>query len=109
MARMSCETAQTVLTMPLFRLFPGRPRRIFSSCATFFGGIFFRLEYCRLLNSGIPPERKVHVAGTQALAAASGRKRRVDEMKREDPENRAVVALKFARLAGQPSEQRQAG
>lgn len=31
-------------TMPLLRLFPGRPRRIFSSTTCFLGGIFFRLE-----------------------------------------------------------------
>ena len=31
-------------TTPLLRLFPGRPRRIFSSTTGFLGGIFFRLE-----------------------------------------------------------------
>jgi hypothetical protein len=29
--------------MPLLRLFPGRPRRIFSCLTSFFGGIFFFL------------------------------------------------------------------
>ena len=34
--------------MPLFRLFPGRPRRIFFSSACFFGGILFRLAKVRV-------------------------------------------------------------
>ena len=34
--------------MPLFKLLPGRPKRIFSSLTCFFGGIFFReLAYNR--------------------------------------------------------------
>jgi len=34
--------------MPLFKLFPGLPRRIFSSLTFFFGGIFDFFEYKRV-------------------------------------------------------------
>lgn len=38
---------EVIHTMPLFRLFPGRPRRIFFSSACFLGGILFLLAKVR--------------------------------------------------------------
>lgn len=39
---------EVIHTMPLFRLFPGRPRRIFFSSACFLGGILFLLAKVRI-------------------------------------------------------------
>lgn len=36
------------LTIPLFRLLPGRPKRTFSSLTAFLGGIFFFFAYARV-------------------------------------------------------------
>lgn len=65
-------------TMPLFRLFPGRPSRIFFSSSFFLGGIFLRLlKYERKVNGSskgrLKAEGRLAVPSTPVVVPAADR------------------------------------
>ena len=79
-----------VHTIPLFRLLPGRPRRIFFSSTCFFGGIFLLLAKVRRWSIFLLAEKR-RGANTKAGPAADRSKAGGLEMKKAGRHNDGVV------------------